>query len=103
MKKKKEVSFVPLWDDPRVGTLVLSVAGHDAGIVHAVVAGIDRETVLIADGRRRRISTPKKKKMQHILSIARLSEEETELLRERKANDSFLRRVISAFDIETLT
>ena len=78
------------------------MAGHDAGLILVVIAGIDGQHVLAADGRTRKLMFPKKKKMRHLNVIARLSEENVRLLRARKINDSFLRRKISSLNLETL-
>lgn len=105
-KRKKKVGEMPLVQDKtdcRVGSLVVSMAGHDAGLLFIVVAGIDPDYVLIADGKTRKLAAPKKKKMQHLSILTSLSESEVEKLRSQTCNDSFLRRTISAFDMEGLT
>lgn len=104
-KKNKAVAacILPDRNDARVGEIVISMAGHDEGMLLVIIAGIDPAFVLVADGKRRKLSAPKKKKMQHLTNIARLSKEDTEALRLGKANDSLLRRRLSALDLETLT
>ena len=94
--------MIPLREDPRVGEIAISMAGHDAGLILVVIAGIDGLHVLAADGRTRKLMLPKKKKMRHLNVIARLSEEDVRLLRAGKINDSFLRRKISSLNLETL-
>ncbi len=94
--------MIPLREDPRVGEIAISMAGHDAGLILVVIAGIDGQHVLAADGRTRKLMFPKKKKMRHLNVIARLSEEDVRLLRAGKINDSFLRRKISSLNLETL-
>lgn len=47
------------------GTLVRSLAGHDRGGIFAVLAA-DAAFVYIADGRRRPVNRPKKKKRRHL-------------------------------------
>ena len=47
------------------GTLVRSLAGHDRGGIYAVLAA-DAAFVYIADGRRRPVNHPKKKKRRHL-------------------------------------
>lgn len=105
MKRKKRSdreTVIPLREDPRVGEIAISMAGHDAGLILVVIAGIDGQHVLAADGRTRKLMFPKKKKMRHLNVIARLSEEDVRLLRAGKINDSFLRRKISSLNLETL-
>jgi len=50
------------------GTLVLSLAGHDKGQIFAVLAA-DAAFVYVADGRRRSVSHPKKKKRRHLMPV----------------------------------
>ena len=101
MKKRKtktETSvqtIVPDRTDARVGSGCVSVAGHDEGTYLAVIAGIDRDCVYVADGKARTLIAPKKKKMRHLSIITKLSEQATEILRSGCYNDSFLRKEIS--------
>lgn len=48
-----------------IGRLVLSTAGHDKGTVLCVLHQ-DGEFVYLADGRRRKVQKPKRKKLKHI-------------------------------------
>lgn len=50
----------------------VSLAGHDKGGVFAVVSCSCDGFVLIADGRRRKIEKPKKKKLRHLKIIGEL-------------------------------
>ena len=110
MKKKRlkkdakdRTLAVPDRTDARVGSICVSMAGHDAGLLLAVVAGIDRNHVLTADGKTRKLDAPKKKKMRHLSMITKLSEEDTEAIRTGRANDSFLRKALSSLDLEGFT
>lgn len=49
-----------------VGRLVVSVAGHDKGSILCVV-GETGEYLLLADGKRRKVQSPKKKKQKHVV------------------------------------
>lgn len=89
--------------DARVGTVVVSMAGHDAGLVFVIIAALDDETVLVSDGKTRKLLTPKKKKMRHLSMLTRLSEEDIEMIRRGGICDSHLRRKISTLDLEKLT
>ena len=107
MKKKRQKNLMspvsPSVSDERVGGIAVSLAGHDAGLILVVVAGLDEKYVLVADGKNRKLSAPKKKKMQHLSILTRLSKEDTVRLKEGTANDSFLRKKISSLDLESLT
>ncbi len=50
----------------RIGTVVESVAGHDKGVLFAVIGFADEAHALIADGKVRRLEKPKKKKLRHL-------------------------------------
>ncbi|MBO5735383.1 MAG: KOW domain-containing RNA-binding protein [Clostridia bacterium] len=51
-----------------VGCLARSLAGRDAGIICLILREED-ENVFIADGRDRRVETPKKKNRKHVRLI----------------------------------
>ena len=102
-KKTGETTLIPDKTDKRVGSIAVSTAGHDAGLLLVIVAGMDSDYVLVADGKTRKLAAPKKKKMQHLSILTSLSERETEKVRKGDCNDSFLRRAISAIDLEGLT
>ena len=61
------------------GMIVRSLAGHDKGEL-MVVVGVDGDgRLLLADGRRRKLAAPKKKKEKHVQfwgGAHRLSEED---------------------------
>ncbi len=84
-----------VWDD-RVGSVCESLSGHDKGTLLVVVAGLDESHVLVADGKRRTLIAPKKKKIQHIRILTKLGEGDTEHIREGSVSDAFLRKKLSA-------
>ena len=105
-KKKQKKPAAPVFldrEDARVGSVAVSMAGHDAGLLMVIVAGLDADSVFVADGKRRKIGDPKKKKMQHLSIITKLDESAVAKLRAGTENDSFLRRKLSEVDLEGLT
>jgi len=52
-----------------IGRLVLSTAGHDKGIPFCVLSE-DGEYVFLADGRHRKVDSPKRKKLKHTKLIS---------------------------------
>ncbi|CDZ23347.1 hypothetical protein CCDG5_0204 [[Clostridium] cellulosi] len=58
----------------KVGTVVLSTAGHDKGGVFAVIGFTDGDIALIADGKRRKLEKPKKKKLKHLKPLGILEQ-----------------------------
>ena len=51
-----------------IGRLVISTAGHDSGRVLCVLAH-EGEYLLVADGRKRKVQKPKRKKLKHVKLI----------------------------------
>ena len=51
---------------PRIGQLVISCAGRDAGRAMVVVSLCDRRHVLVSDGRLRPGARPKRKNIRHL-------------------------------------
>lgn len=54
-------------------SVVRSLAGHDRGGYFAVIDCADDTHVLIADGKRRKVEKPKRKKRKHLQTVGRLS------------------------------
>lgn len=76
----------------KVGSIVVSVAGHDKGGIFAVIGFIHERYALIADGKVRRLEKPKKKKLKHLEPIGRL-EQSNPMQTNRQ-----LKRALKAFD-----
>lgn len=53
-------------------SVVVSLAGHDKGDVFVVVGTDGAQFALIANGRRRKMEKPKRKKFRHLRPIGRL-------------------------------
>ena len=54
----------------KAGSVVRSVAGHDKGGLFVVLEPVDRDFVLIADGKTRTVEKPKKKKRKHLRAVS---------------------------------
>ena len=52
-----------------LGSVVLSLSGRDKGRMLVVVGIIDDSYVYVADGRLRRVESPKRKKIKHIKPV----------------------------------
>lgn len=76
--------------------IVCSLAGHDAGSLFFVVeAGPD--SVLLADGKRRRAENPKRKNRKHVSIVARTDSRVASKLRQGdKVTNSELRKELAA-------
>ena len=53
-------------NEPAIGRVCTSRAGHDKGHAFLIVGIHDDNHVLICDGETRKLSHPKKKKLQHL-------------------------------------
>ena len=77
--------------------IVQSEAGRDKGKLFFVLA-VEDEFLLLADGKSRKVETPKRKKRRHVRFVAsertRVSEKITG---EEKITNSELRRALAAF------
>ena len=80
-----------------LGSIVTSLCGRDKGRSFVVVEIIDADYVYIADGRLRRVESPKRKKIKHISVLARTDEAGGRMDVENVTNKS-LREFLSALD-----
>ena len=80
-----------------VGEIVQSLAGRDKGKYFSILK-IDGEYVFIADGRKRKVSLPKRKKIKHLKKVSSVSEELAELIKSGKpiGNERLYRAVKTA-------
>lgn len=58
----------------QIGQVVYSTSGHDKGDVQMIVA-VEGEYLFLADGRRRKLEKPKRKKMMHVQPTFHVEEE----------------------------
>ena len=80
------------------GDIVLAVAGRDKNQLFMVLDIIDNQ-IVIANGRRRRISKPKKKKLKHVLYKCRPNiQVRNKLLIGEKILDAHLRKAIKQLE-----
>ncbi|NLM52691.1 MAG: hypothetical protein GX197_07745 [Firmicutes bacterium] len=80
---------------PKVGTLVHSIAGRDAGGYYLVVGFGEKNTVFVANGRNRPLKSPKKKNLRHLRIHRDAPAELVEKIRQCKATDEEIARAIS--------
>lgn len=77
--------------------IVLSLAGRDKGQLFFVVAE-DESYVLVADGKRRKVENPKRKKRKHVRHVARIESRVARKLRQGdKVLNSELRKDLAEF------
>ena len=77
--------------------IVRSDAGRDCGKLFVVLA-VEGEYLLLADGKSRKVESPKRKKRRHVLFVSaeetRLSEK---IMNKEKFTNSELRRTLAAY------
>lgn len=79
------------------GDIVYSKAGRDQGRYFLVIAEVDEQFVLIADGKLRRLETPKRKKTKHLRAVAAQNLRICEKVRNgEKLTNSEIRREIAS-------
>ncbi len=85
-------------NEPVIGRVCTSRAGHDKGRAFLIVGICDENHVLLSDGETRKLSRPKKKKLTHLhiepqkaTEIAKMFEESKEIL------DADVRKALQLF------
>ena len=85
-------------NEPVIGRVCTSRAGHDKGRAFLIVGICDENHVLLSDGETRKLSRPKKKKLTHLhfepqkaAEIAKMFEESKEIL------DADVRKALQLF------
>lgn len=58
-----------------IGDIVISLKGHDASKPFVVVAAVNAQFVLIADGKTRRLENPKLKRKRHLRVVCSATSE----------------------------
>ncbi len=79
----------------RIGQIVRSKAGRDNGKAFIVV-GVEDNYVYLADGRTRKLESPKRKKLKHIQGSYSITEEIAVHIKDGTAEDYMLRRFLNS-------
>ena len=80
--------------------IVRSDAGRDRGKLFVVLA-VEGEYLLLADGKSRKVESPKRKKRRHVLYVASGDTRVSEKIKgEEKITNSELRRTLAVFSRE---
>jgi len=80
------------------GQVVKSKAGRDKSRVFVIVDIIDDSFVLVVDGDLRKLSSPKKKKVKHLVIYNTVLEEFANMLKSNeKINDAAVRKLLEPF------
>ncbi|MTI48314.1 KOW domain-containing RNA-binding protein [Sporosalibacterium faouarense] len=88
-------------NDIAIGQVVKSKAGRDKGRTFIVVDILDDKYVMIADGDLRRIDSPKKKKIRHLIVYKSVIVDYKEKVENKmKVNNAYIRKVLEPFNKE---
>ncbi len=86
-----------------IGQIVKSKAGRDKQESFIVYEILNDNYVLIVDGRLRKISKPKKKKVKHLQKTNIIIDGFNEMKEDRDFNDSLIRKLINQGTIQEET
>ena len=76
--------------------IVRSVAGRDQGKLFIVLA-VEGEYLLLADGKSRKVESPKRKKRRHVLFVADAHGLSEKIRGEARITNSELRKTLAAY------
>ena len=83
---------------PQVGQFAIVTSGRDAGQYGIIIKLLDERYVLLADGDKRKFDHPKKKNMQHLQFIDRVSPEvQTSIMETGRVTNGKLRFALTKF------
>ena len=84
--------------DLRIGQIIKSKAGRDKGRIFLICQVLDEQFVLVCDGDLRKLSSPKKKKVKHLVIYNTVLTEFTEKLQcNENLNDAYIRRLLEPY------
>ena len=82
-----------------LGSIAVSLAGHDRNRAFIIVGVLDEGYVAVADGRRRKIEKPKRKKMKHIRTVKESDSELATLIKENRLSNRTAAKIVSEYHI----
>lgn len=83
----------------KVGDLVVSTAGHDMGRFYVIVEILDKNYVALADGKNKPITSPKKKKIKHILSLGQKDDDFEEKISQKDVDsNAYIKKILKNFE-----
>lgn len=83
----------------KVGDLVFSTAGHDMGQFYVIVEILDKNYVALADGKNKPITSPKKKKIKHILSLGQKDDDFEEKISQKDVDsNAYIKKILKNFE-----
>jgi ribosomal protein L14E/L6E/L27E len=96
--KHGEVNLMEGTGDIAIGQVVKSGAGRDKGNIFLILGIIDYKYVYIVDGEMRKISNPKKKKINHLIIYNTVFIEFQDKIKNgEKINNAYVRKLLEPF------
>lgn len=84
--------------DIKIGQIVKSKAGRDKGRIFIVCSVVDEQNVLVCDGDLRKLDSPKKKKIKHLMIYNTvLTEFAFKLQCNENLDDAYVRKLLEPF------
>ncbi len=84
--------------DLKIGQIAKSKAGRDRGRVFIIIRILDEQHVLVCDGDLRKLSSPKKKKVKHLVIYNTVLTEFAEKLQgNENLDDAYVRKLLTPF------
>jgi ribosomal protein L14E/L6E/L27E len=84
--------------DIKIGQIVKSKAGRDKGRIFIVCSVADEQNVLVCDGDLRKLDSPKKKKIKHLMIYNTvLTEFAFKLQCNENLDDAYVRKLLEPF------
>jgi len=85
--------------DISIGQVVKSRAGRDKGRIFLILDIVDNQFVYVVDGDLRKLDSPKKKKIKHLIVFNTVIPEFKEKLENSvKINNSYIRKILEPFN-----
>jgi len=85
-------------NDFKVGQVVRSTAGRDKGHFMVVVEVVDENFTLVCNGKLRKVSNPKKKKIKHLAKTNHIVKEiQEKALQGSKITNAEIRKILESY------
>lgn len=84
--------------DISFGQVVKSKAGRDKDKLFTVIEVIDKDHVMIVDGKCRTLENPKKKKIKHLMIYKSIIDDLSEKKANKEINNAYIRKALAPFN-----
>lgn len=84
--------------DIKIGQVVKSKAGRDKNKIFVVTKIVDESSVLLVDGKCRKLENPKKKKIKHLSVYKSILDSVSEKIANNNINNAYVRKELAPFN-----